>query len=100
MIVTEQEYKAMFKEIDGMTFIPNRNLIIEQNEVDGEKVKVFKYEILKTADEAYQEYLDNKNNPKPQEQTETEILQKQLLETQNMLLELQYKLTNKDLEIK
>ncbi len=37
------------------------------------------------------------NKPKPKEPTETEILQKQLLETQNMLLELQYKLTNKDL---
>ncbi|MBY6932212.1 hypothetical protein [Clostridium botulinum] len=43
---------------------------------------------------------EEKNKPKPQEPTETEILQKQLLETQNMLLELQYKLTNKDLEIK
>ncbi|MBN1060227.1 hypothetical protein [Clostridium botulinum] len=38
--------------------------------------------------------------PQKKEPTETEILQKQLLETQNMLLELQYKLTNKDLEIK
>lgn len=40
---------------------------------------------------------EEKNKPKPKEPTETEILQKQLLETQNMLLELQYKLTNKDL---
>ena len=38
--------------------------------------------------------------PPKQQPTETELLQKQLLETQNMLLELQYKLTNKDLEIK
>ncbi len=29
--------------------------------------------------------------------TKEELLQKQLLETQNMILELQYKLTNKDL---
>ena len=50
-----------------------------------------------TAEEMYQEYLNNKNNPPKQQPTETEILQKQLLETQNMLLELQYKLTNKDL---
>ncbi|NFO12760.1 hypothetical protein FDB34_00805 [Clostridium botulinum] len=83
-----------------MTFIPKRNLIVEENEVDDEKVKVFKYEILKTSDEVYQEWLENKNKPVEKEQTETEILQKQLLETQNMLLELQYILTNKDLEIK
>ncbi|NFT06828.1 hypothetical protein FDF26_07050 [Clostridium botulinum] len=43
---------------------------------------------------------EEKNKPNPKEPTEVEILQKQLLETQNMLLELQYKLTNKDLEIK
>ncbi|NFG23190.1 hypothetical protein FDF11_04590 [Clostridium botulinum] len=43
---------------------------------------------------------EESNKPKPKEPTETEILQKQLLETQNMLVELQYKLTNKDLEIK
>ncbi|ACD54095.1 hypothetical protein HYH38_07940 [Clostridium botulinum] len=43
---------------------------------------------------------EEKNKPKPKEPTETEILQKQLLETQNLVLELQYKLTNKDLEIK
>ncbi|NFI03895.1 hypothetical protein FC959_05650 [Clostridium botulinum] len=47
-------------------------------------------------EEEIQEWKE-KNKPKPQEQTEVEILQKQLLETQNMLLELQYKLTNKDL---
>ncbi|WP_252225131.1 MULTISPECIES: hypothetical protein [unclassified Clostridium] len=45
---------------------------------------------------ATQEYIES-IKPKPKELTETEILQKQLLETQNMLLELQYKLTNKDL---
>ncbi|AOR24295.1 hypothetical protein [Clostridium taeniosporum] len=36
--------------------------------------------------------------PIPVEPSKEEILQKQLLETQNMILELQYKLTNKDLE--
>ncbi len=40
---------------------------------------------------------EEKNKPVEKEPTETEILQRQLLETQNMLLELQYKLTNKDL---
>ncbi len=47
-------------------------------------------------EEEIKEY-EEENKPKPKETTETEILQKQLLETQNMLLELQYKLTNKDL---
>ncbi|WP_252241687.1 hypothetical protein [Clostridium sp. ZBS18] len=54
----------------------------------------------KTGEQVCKELLENKNNPPKKEPTETEILQKQLLETQNMLLELQYKLTNKDLEIK
>ncbi|SJT76298.1 Uncharacterised protein [Clostridioides difficile] len=100
MIVTEKEYQEMWKEFDGKTFTPLTNLIIEENEVDGVKVKIYKREILKTVDEVYQEWLDNKNNPSEKEPTETEILQKQLLETQNLVLELQYKLTNKDLEIK
>lgn len=40
---------------------------------------------------------EESNKPLPKEPTKEEQLQKQLLETQNMLLELQYKLTNKDL---
>ncbi|NFS12774.1 hypothetical protein FDE77_16290 [Clostridium botulinum] len=40
---------------------------------------------------------EEKNKPILKEPTENEVLLKQLLETQNMLLELQYKLTNKDL---
>ncbi|MBY6816476.1 hypothetical protein HYH38_08245 [Clostridium botulinum] len=47
-------------------------------------------------DEEIKEW-EEKNKPVEKEPTETEILQRQLLETQNMLLELQYKLTNKDL---
>lgn len=46
---------------------------------------------------ATQQYIDSITTLPKKEPTETEILQKQLLETQNMLLELQYKLTNKDL---
>ncbi|MBY6837857.1 hypothetical protein FDG50_11410 [Clostridium botulinum] len=50
-------------------------------------------------DEEIKEW-EEKNKPVEKEPTETEILQRQLLETQNLVLELQYKLTNKDLEIK
>ncbi|NFO41097.1 hypothetical protein FDB42_13535 [Clostridium botulinum] len=50
-------------------------------------------------DEEIKEW-EEKNKPVEKEPTETEILQKQLLETQNLVLELQYKLTNKDLDIK
>ncbi|WP_252242052.1 hypothetical protein [Clostridium sp. ZBS18] len=38
--------------------------------------------------------------PVAQQLTKEELLQKQLLETQNLILELQYKLISKDLEIK
>lgn len=58
MIVTEQEYQEMYKEFNGNIFTPKANLIVEEVEVDGEKEKIFKYEILKTADEVYQDYLN------------------------------------------
>ncbi|EES48727.1 hypothetical protein NE172_15240 [Clostridium botulinum] len=55
--------------------------------------------IESATEEEIQEWEElNKLNPK--EPNEVEQLQKQLLETQNMVLELQYKLTNKDLDIK
>lgn len=54
-IVTREEYELMFKIFNGMTFTPRKNLI--NGEVD-------KYEILATADEVYQEYL-NPQTPEP-----------------------------------
>ncbi|NFN94449.1 hypothetical protein FDB28_10175 [Clostridium botulinum] len=44
-----------------------------------------------TAQEVYQEWLDNKDKPPKQEPTEVEQLQKQLLETQALVAELRYK---------
>ncbi|NFG42077.1 hypothetical protein FC789_12945 [Clostridium botulinum] len=89
MIFTEKEYKEMWKEFDGMTFTPLANLIEEENEVDGVEEKIFKYEIIKSADAVYQEWLENKNNPPKPQLTKEEILQKQLLETQDLVLQLQ-----------
>ncbi|HBJ1652532.1 TPA: hypothetical protein LA460_003397 [Clostridium botulinum] len=68
--------------------IPNKTYI---------KPKWTGIEWVETATEEEIKEHEEANKPKPKETTETEILQKQLLETQNMLLELQYKLTNKDL---
>jgi hypothetical protein len=67
MIVTQLEYEAMFKEIDGHTFTPTYNLIEEEKE--------FKYEILKTADEVYKDYL----NSSAQDPSEEEILKAKLI---------------------
>lgn len=85
MTVTEIEYRSMAKVFEGHTFIPKANLIEEETEVNGEKQKIFKYEILKTANEVYQEYL----NPPASPPTKEEILEKQLLETQAILASLQ-----------
>ncbi|MDU0323854.1 hypothetical protein [Clostridium butyricum] len=43
-----------------------------------------------TAEEVYREWLENKNNPPKTEPTEIELLNKQLLETQATLAEMQY----------
>ncbi|MBZ9693206.1 hypothetical protein [Clostridium sp. M14] len=86
MIATEKEYQEMWKEFNGKTFTPLTNLIIEETEVDGVKEKVFKYEIIKSANEVYQEYLDKKNNPPKKEPTKEEILLKEIanLKVDNM----------------
>lgn len=71
MIISEIEYKKLWKEFDGMTFTPVCELIeeIETVEIEGEKVErnVFKYKVLKTADEVYAEYLKAKDEPLPEE---------------------------------
>lgn len=72
MIVSEKEFEQMKIEVDGCVFTPVVNLIEEfKDEVvkdpDGkyttQKKPVFKYEILKTAEEVYKEYLDCKDAP-------------------------------------
>ena len=103
MIVNEQQYNAMFKEFDGMTFTPTVELIEELEEFknkNGEKeqVKVFKYKILKTADEVYQEYLENKDKPvEPQLSVEEQIkaLKEENANLQSCILELADILGNK-----
>lgn len=69
-MVTEKEYQQMFKEFNGMTFTPRANLFEEEVEINEVKEKVFKYEIIRTADEVYQEYL---NPPTPQPTTEESL---------------------------
>lgn len=96
MIVNEQQYNAMVKEFDGMTFTPIAELIEELEEFknkNGEKkqVKVFKYKILKTADEVYQEYLENKDKSvEPQLTVEEQIkaLKEENANLQSCILEL------------
>ena len=103
MIVNEQQYNAMFKEFDGMTFTPIAELIEELEEFknkNGEKeqIKVFKYKILKTADEVYQEYLENKDKPvEPQLSVEEQIkaLKEENSNLQSCILELANMIGNK-----
>ncbi|WP_252251312.1 hypothetical protein [Clostridium sp. VAP52] len=84
-----------FNLLDNMKLVEryNKGILFVKPKWNGE-------EWIEGATEQEIKEYEEKNKPKPKELTETEILQKQLLETQNMLLELQYKLTNKDLEIK
>jgi hypothetical protein len=84
MIVTEKEYRGMFKDFNGMTFTPEATLIVEKNEVEGVKEKIFTYEILKTVDEVYQDYL----NPLRPEPTQDEILRSKILKD-GMIMQLQ-----------
>lgn len=66
-IVSEKEYQSMFKVFEGMTFTPFAELIegstIEV--INGVEVEtpVFTYKILKTADQVYNEYLEEKKKP-------------------------------------
>lgn len=58
-----------------MTFTPEATLIVEENEVEGVKEKIFTYEILKITDEVYQDYL----NPLKPQPTQEEIIRANLL---------------------
>lgn len=78
MLITEKEYKEMIKEFGGFTFTPITNVVEEEIEVDGKKSKVFKYEVLKTADEVYQEWLNNKSNPLAPQPSKEELLTKEV----------------------
>lgn len=90
MIVTEKEYLNMWKEFDGMTFTPSTELIEEIEKVDNIEKKIFKYKILKTADEVYQEYLNEKENPIIELTIEEKLekLEKEKSELESCVLEL------------
>lgn len=100
MIVSEKEFKEMYKEIDGVSFSPIADLIVEKVKIDekDKSQRVFKYKILKTADEVYQEYLKNKEKPvEPQLSVEEEIkaLKEENANLQSCILELADILGNK-----
>lgn len=88
MIVTEKEYQKLFKEINGMTFTPKANLVEEEKEVDGENVKEFKYEILKNADEVYQEYLNPPVSQPTTEEKQVELINNLILDNLNMQVQI------------
>lgn len=102
-IVSEKEYESMWKEFDGMTFTPFTELIEETEEIEDEfgnkkEQKIFKYKILKTADEVYQEYLKNKEKPvEPQLSVEEQIkaLKEENANLQSCILELADMIGNK-----
>ncbi|MBN1067183.1 hypothetical protein DVW02_04180 [Clostridium botulinum] len=79
--------------------IPFKNGTIIETDIDIEKIA----NNYKLVDEQLIELTTEEKEHlffKPKEPTKEELLQKQLLETQNLVLELQYKLINKDLDIK
>ena len=98
MIVSEKEFKEMYKEIDGVSFSPIADLIVEKVETDekDKSQRVFKYKILKTADEVYQEYLENKDKPVVEEPSTQEKINSLEDDNASLLLDL----ADKDARIK
>lgn len=98
MLVSEKEFKEMYKEIDGVSFSPIADLIVEKVKTDenDKSQRVFKYKIIKTADEVYQEYLQEKDKPIVEEPSIEEKVQ--LLEDDNA--NLLFDLADKDARIK
>ncbi len=89
---------VMFIDGEAQYFeIKNNYIAVERYKSNFVKPKWVGTGWIEEATEEEIQKWEESNNPVEKEPTETEILQRQLLETQNMLLELQYKLTNKDL---
>ena len=77
MIVSKKELENLYFKAEGIVFAPKTKLI--QNQENG-KIN-YSYEILKTAEEVYQEWLENKNKSVIKEPTEQEKLNSQLLKS-------------------
>ncbi|NFO55921.1 hypothetical protein FDB39_03300 [Clostridium botulinum] len=83
----------------GQKYSHAQNYYLDKSLMDNQGRCNYKYEegtVIELTDEEKKILYP----PVAQQPNQQEILQKQLLETQNLALELQYKLTNKDLEIK
>jgi hypothetical protein len=83
IMVTQEEFKSMFKIIDGITFTPEANFLEKEIEKDGVKSTEIFYEITKSIDDVYSEFL----NPKSPELNQMDILKQQILNLENYLLE-------------
>lgn len=83
MAITQQEYESMFKTINGMIFTPEATHVEKEVERDGVKSKEIFYEITKTLEDVYKEFL----NPKVYEPTEIELLKQQIMDMQNYILQ-------------
>ncbi|WP_238915079.1 hypothetical protein [Clostridium sp. YIM B02555] len=80
MTVSEQEYKEMWKEIDGVIYTPKAELIVS----NANGVQEFNYNIIKTADEVYKEHL-NPPTPKPTEaEKQAELINNLIVDNLNM----------------
>ena len=80
MIVSKKELENLYFKAEGIVFAPKTKLI--QNQENG-KIN-YSYEILKTAEEVYQEWLknkDKKNETKPS-------LEERISELENVILTL------------
>ncbi len=69
----EEVDKLNIKNEDG-EFTPKTIEKIVEEEIDGETVQTFDYEIVQSAEDYYKEWLNNKNNQPKKEPTENEVL--------------------------
>lgn len=94
--MTRQEYESNYLIIDGIIFVPR--YIMTQIKVveNGETILVDDYAITATAQQVYEEGLEQKNSPSLSSQIES--LKQQIAETDYQIIKCyEYSLVNKEL---
>lgn len=84
-IITSKDIESMYLETEDGTFTP----MYEYESYDSETETYQGFKVIKTAEEAYQEWLYNKENPPTEELTDVEVLQEE-----NKLLKAQVEALN------
>lgn len=73
-IITGQDVRDMYLETEHGTFTP----IYEYEHYDQETDSYTGFKVIKTAEEVYSEWLDNKDRPPIVEPSKMEVLQRQI----------------------